>query len=68
MFRKGTKVTLKTTLVRKKYYGPLPYFEDLEVWQGEKMTIQRGYTKLGSVLYIVEENNYIWAEDMLCIY
>lgn len=64
-FKKGTKVTLKTTLVRKQYYGLLPYFEDLEVWQGKEMTIQKSYIKNDYVHYIVKENNHIWAEEML---
>lgn len=29
------------------------------------MTIQKSYTKLENVLYIVNENNYTWAEGML---
>ena len=65
MFKKGTKVTLKTNLVQKYHYGILPYFEDLEQWQGKEMTIQKGYIKDEHVVYMVDENNYIWAEEML---
>ena len=64
-YNKGTKVTLKTTLVRKRYYGILPYFEDLTVWQGREMTIQKSYIKEDCNMYLVDENNYTWAEEML---
>ena len=67
MFKNGTKVTLKPTLVQKKRYGPLPYFDDLEYWQGKEMTIQKSYIKNGIILYIVNENNYVWTEEMLCL-
>ena len=65
MFKNGTKVTLKTNLVRKQYYGILPYFEDLEYWQGKVMTIQKSYIKEDCNMYLVDENNYTWAEEML---
>ena len=65
MYRKGDRVTLKTNLVRKKYYGILPYFEDLEVWQGRVMTIQKSYIKEDYNMYLVNENNRTWAEGML---
>ena len=65
MFKKGYKVTLKTTLVRKQYYGILPYFEDLEYWQGKEMTIQKSYIKEEHRMYLVDENNRTWSEEML---
>ena len=65
MYRKGDRVVLRTTLVRKKYYGILPYFEDLEYWQGKEMTIQKSYIKEEHRIYLVNENNRTWAEEML---
>jgi hypothetical protein len=65
LFRKGDKVILKTNLVKKQYYGVLPYFSDLEQHQGDIMTIYKSYVKDGFRIYIVSENNYTWAEEML---
>ena len=65
LFRKGDKVILKTDLVLKEYYGGGYYYDDLQFWQGKEMTIQKKYTKNGDTYYLVNENNYTWAEGLL---
>ena len=67
MFRIGDKVELRDDLIPKKYYGLLPYFLDLEYWQYKEMTIEKSYMKNGYRHYIMEENYYIWSEEMLLI-